>query len=301
MDIKQLNYLNTLYVTRSFTKAASQHFISQPNITTSIKKLEEELNCKLIDRDTRPLRFTEEGEFFMPYVKNILLSVNEGRAALDQFLKKSIPKLNVCISSSIGNGLLPLLYTDFVNQYPGLEFLSVDLTMQMILDFLWKEDIDFAYTIIPAEIDLERYQVTLLQKSELCLLLHKENPLSIKESISFDMLKEERIITFPDGSLILKRLLNSATLENAKLNIHKVAQIYVMEELVKENYGIATIIQNAFNAGRIYDDFVVKSFQQPIYFEEGFIVKKGKKLSRQVESFREFVMKEAESKKELLS
>ena len=290
MELRQLSYLNTIYTARSFTKAARQHYTSQPNITTAIRKLEEELNTTLIDRDTRPLSFTEAGEFFMPYVKNILLSVNEGKAALNQYLKKSLPRLNVCISSSVGNGLLPLLYTEFTSLYPGMEFMSYDLTMEMILDFLWAEEIEIAYTIMPEQMDLDRYQVTLLQKGELCLLINRQHPLAQMDSISFDMLKNERIITFPDGSLILNRLQSCAAMEGASLDIHKVAQTFVMEEMVRTNYGIATAIRNSFNADREDVDYVMKSFQEPILFEEGFIIKKGRKLSGPTQAFQEFIL-----------
>lgn len=294
MEIKQLQYLNTLYETKSYTKAAEKHFISQPNITTAVKKLEEELNCQLINRQSRPLRFTEEGEFFITYVKNILYSINEGKIALESFIKKRNTTIHISIAASIGNGLLPLLYTEFLSSNSGVDLRCMDASMAMILDFISNDTLDLAYTMIPNHKDLRKYNITLVQNSELCLLINKDHPLASEDRISFSMLKDERILTFPEGSLILDRLQHYSKIENVSLNYQIFTQVYVMEELVKQNYGIATITVNAFNRNDTYDKYVVKPFETPILFEEGFIVKKGKILSIHHELLMKYITDKAD-------
>jgi DNA-binding transcriptional LysR family regulator len=50
---------------KSFNKAAARLYISQPPLSRQIKQLEEEIGVTLIDRENRPLKLTEAGEFFM--------------------------------------------------------------------------------------------------------------------------------------------------------------------------------------------------------------------------------------------
>jgi len=53
MELRQLQYFREVCYEKSFTKAANNLFVSQPVITNSIHKLEEELEVRLLDRDTK--------------------------------------------------------------------------------------------------------------------------------------------------------------------------------------------------------------------------------------------------------
>ena len=66
-----LNAYKTFYVVakwESFSKAASELYISQPAVSYSIKKLEEELNTKLFIRLNRGIKLTDAGEKLKFYV-----------------------------------------------------------------------------------------------------------------------------------------------------------------------------------------------------------------------------------------
>ena len=61
---KYADYIYEIYKEKSFTQAAENLFISQPALSATVKKLEEEMHVKLFDRSANPLELTLEGEAY---------------------------------------------------------------------------------------------------------------------------------------------------------------------------------------------------------------------------------------------
>lgn len=72
MEIRQLEYFVSALL-GNLTRVAERHFVSQPNITIAIKKLETELGVTLFDRKKNKLVLTEEGMFFLQKLNLSLL------------------------------------------------------------------------------------------------------------------------------------------------------------------------------------------------------------------------------------
>ena len=64
MNLNQLYYFKELAKERQFSKAAKNLYISQPSLSNSIKSLEKELNCQLINRNGGQITLTEYGKIF---------------------------------------------------------------------------------------------------------------------------------------------------------------------------------------------------------------------------------------------
>ena len=64
MNLNQLYYFKELAKERQFSKAAKNLYISQPSLSNSIKSLEKELNCQLINRNGGQTILTEYGKIF---------------------------------------------------------------------------------------------------------------------------------------------------------------------------------------------------------------------------------------------
>ncbi len=75
MQIKQLEYLLKIVECGSITKAASELYISQPNLTKAIHQLEEEFDIKILARKPRGVDLTLDGKNFVYYAKNVVSSI----------------------------------------------------------------------------------------------------------------------------------------------------------------------------------------------------------------------------------
>ena len=82
MNFQQCRYVQTIAETGSFSKAAKKLFLTQPNLSASIRDLEEELGVQLFERSNTGAKLTDDGHDFLKYAKRILgeLDLLEGRS-----------------------------------------------------------------------------------------------------------------------------------------------------------------------------------------------------------------------------
>lgn len=72
MNIQQFRYVEAIAETGSFNQAAKLLYMTQPNLSSSIKDLENQLGVKLFSRSNTGVRLTDEGHDFLKYAKRIL-------------------------------------------------------------------------------------------------------------------------------------------------------------------------------------------------------------------------------------
>ena len=77
MNLIHLKYVVELDKTRSFSKAAENLYMGQPNLSRAIKELEEKLHIKIFNRTTKGIEVTPDGEEFIQYAKKILYELEK--------------------------------------------------------------------------------------------------------------------------------------------------------------------------------------------------------------------------------
>lgn len=100
--LRKMKYFVTVCETRNFTKAAQLLHVSQPSITSSIAKLENELGLMLLKRNHHQVELTKEGELFYERAVKVLRDVNDMIEEFKDRGRKSERTLNLAISTSIG-------------------------------------------------------------------------------------------------------------------------------------------------------------------------------------------------------
>jgi len=118
MDLDQMKYFCDLVRVQSFTKVAELNFISQPAVSLSIQKLEEDLGVKLLERTTRRVLPTEEGRIFHEYARDILERVREARSVLLERQEKMLGTLSLATVHSVGLHELPVYLKEYIRRYP---------------------------------------------------------------------------------------------------------------------------------------------------------------------------------------
>ena len=99
MKVEQLRQMVELANTRSMNQAAANLFMSQPNLSISIRKLEEELGCALVVRSSRGIALTTRGERFVEQAESILYQFDNLRAACQPYGNKALPSLSLAIAN----------------------------------------------------------------------------------------------------------------------------------------------------------------------------------------------------------
>src|SRR5947209_14316573 len=118
MELDQMRLFVDLVRTGSFTKVAEMNYVTQPAVSSRIRKLEEELGTRLVERTTRKVIVTEEGRIVFDYAKEILRQIQEMKGLLVERLDHTVGMVRLATIHSIGLHELPAYLKLFINRYP---------------------------------------------------------------------------------------------------------------------------------------------------------------------------------------
>jgi DNA-binding transcriptional LysR family regulator len=142
-------YLRALVEHGNFSNAARALFISQPYLSKFIKKLEDELGIKLINRSGTPITLTYAGERYLAYMDKIdetyLNMINE----MQSINKMKKGRLKLGINPVLGSHTLYNLLPQFMSVYPGIEIALVEETSNNIEQSLLQREIDICLNMLP--------------------------------------------------------------------------------------------------------------------------------------------------------
>ncbi|NNF20707.1 MAG: LysR family transcriptional regulator, partial [Saprospiraceae bacterium] len=151
MNIKQLRYILSVDESRHFERAAEKCFISQSTLSTMIGKFEDEIDIKVFDRKSKPVRVTEEGKVIIDKIRKIIKEV-EGLDNLVQELKGEMRgKITIGVIPTIAPYLLPRFVPSFANRFPGIHISIKEMTTENILRELLNRQLDIGIAAIPLE------------------------------------------------------------------------------------------------------------------------------------------------------
>lgn len=179
MELRHLRYFVAVAEEKSFNKAAERLFISQPPLSRQIRQLEEEIGVTLIDRDNRPLKLTEAGEFFYDHALQIIKKSDDLRAMT--FRKGSFDNsLSIGFVSSILYGILPKVIARFREVYPNIEIKLYELNS-------WQQ----TQGLVDGKIDVGFGRLLFEDASIRRMVLREEN-LVVAIPVSHALVKENR-------------------------------------------------------------------------------------------------------------
>ncbi len=120
MDLWRLHIFCRVVELRSFSKAASAVYLSQPTVSSHIKDLENHFECKLVDRLGREVAPTKAGQLLYGYASKMIAMKEEAEKALAEFQGKIRGHLTIGASTIPGGYILPPLLGGFKQAYPDV-------------------------------------------------------------------------------------------------------------------------------------------------------------------------------------
>lgn len=119
---QMLQYLDMLLKHGNYTKAAKTLYISQPYLTQTIKKVEQELGIEIINRQATPLQLTEAGTIYYQYLRSLETNQDQLKKKLAKYTRSDRTIIRIGILPSLGTYLLPLFLTTYLRQHPQVTF-----------------------------------------------------------------------------------------------------------------------------------------------------------------------------------
>lgn len=157
--LSELKQVYTVYQEKSFSKAAKKLHLSQPALSANIKKIENQLGCIIFDRSTIPLSITDEGQYCLGCIKDMLSIENKMET---YFIDKQNPmegKLTLGGSSYFCGYVYPYLINLFHQKYPKVKIELIEDNTAGLISGLSDEHIDiiFETCINPSNKEIQTY------------------------------------------------------------------------------------------------------------------------------------------------
>jgi DNA-binding transcriptional LysR family regulator len=198
MNISYDHYAVFYYVAKygSFTKAANALLLNQPNLTRTVKSLEEELGCALFLRSNKGVKLTSAGETLFEHVSAAFEHFFAAEEELS--LNKSLERGVVHIGASeiaLHLHLLPIL-NKFKSEYPGVRIKISHLSAPGALSKLNSGLIDLAMFTSPMEYDPEISAVAVKHFREVAVCGENYRGTDGKAGLTFAELAKHPIVSF---------------------------------------------------------------------------------------------------------
>jgi DNA-binding transcriptional LysR family regulator len=103
----------------SFTRAADDLQIPRATVTNLMKRMEERLGARLLERTTRTVRLTHDGEAFYRRCVRLVADMEEAEGSFHDVAPKGLLRVNV--QGTLAKHFVMPALPDFVAQYPGIE------------------------------------------------------------------------------------------------------------------------------------------------------------------------------------
>lgn len=159
VDLNLLKIFIAVASQGSFAQAAQQLSMPTSNVSRSIKQLEQQLNCRLIERTTRNMRLTEQGDILLKQSQKLYKELDE---TLSQISHREVLSgtLRMTIPSEAGSLLLAEVIAEFALQHPQLAIYCD--TQLMPLDVI-NNDIDLLFTFHRGELENSSYHSRVIK------------------------------------------------------------------------------------------------------------------------------------------
>src|ERR1700757_4739005 len=181
--IDKLEYLLALARERNFGKAAEQCGVTQPTFSSGIKQLEEILGVMLVQRTSRFLGFTAEGERVLDWARTIVADARAMRAEV-QTLKKGLAGHLRIAAIPTALPMVSALTTPYRAKHPNVKFTILSRTSIDILQMVENLEVDAGLTYIDNE-PLGRLRAVPLYNEQYRLLTSADSPLGDHDRVTW--------------------------------------------------------------------------------------------------------------------
>ena len=142
MTLLQLRYIIAIDRYRHFGKAAEACGLTQSTLSLMVKKLEEELDVRIFDRDSHPVAATEIGRKIIDQAKVVLYNADQ-IAQMTRSEKETLSgPLKIALISTVSPVLVPGLFKYIGERYPTISLQTEEMLTETVKEKLRKAEVD---------------------------------------------------------------------------------------------------------------------------------------------------------------
>jgi DNA-binding transcriptional LysR family regulator len=240
LDSRQLRAFVSLAKTGSFTQTARSLNLSQSAVSHSMKALERDVGCRILDKLGKKAVLTQAGEQLLAYAERILAQMSEARADLSRLGKWGQSRLRLGASTTAAQHILPGVLREFKDSFPSCVISIEPGDTPEMIDALRAHRIDLALNLEPS--GGEPLDFRPLFADELHFILAPQHPWALAGRVTRAEIARQNYILYKQRSYTSAMI--EAYFRDENVVLHSQLDLGNMEaikELVKLNLGISIL------------------------------------------------------------
>ncbi|MFF1920912.1 LysR family transcriptional regulator [Streptomyces sp. NPDC058221] len=190
-DLRVLRYFVTLAEHRTFARAAEALHLTQPSLSRQIRRLEQQLGARLLDRTPQGSRLTAAGEVFLPGAKALLRTAGTTAA----LARAAAEPARITIGYTTNIIVTPAA-RELRRRHPEADVNTAHLSWDQVRPALLDRRVDAVVTRLPLQ--TAKLHVTILYDEPRVLVVPIDHRLAGRESVALADFADEPLIRASD-------------------------------------------------------------------------------------------------------
>jgi LysR family transcriptional regulator, low CO2-responsive transcriptional regulator len=193
-DLRQLRAFVAVVEEGSFTLAAKRIFVTQSAVSHSLRTLEEQLACRLLDRSGKRVAVTAEGELLLRRCKRVIFELEQASRDLDGLRRWGQTRIRIGAPHSLCHFLIPSVLREFRDCFPRCEPLIEAGDTTFLLNRLASSDLDLVVGLKPRGKSDDGYRPMF--KDRLAFVVSPFHPWALDHSAVLPSINDHQFIIY---------------------------------------------------------------------------------------------------------
>ena len=199
-SLKQIRSFVAVARLRSFTRAASLLHVSQPTLTVQIRRLEDALGLRLIDRNTRSVELTRIGREMLPVFETMVQEFDGVLLGVRDVAEQRRGVVKLAALPSVAAGALPDVIRTFRELRPGVSFVLKDVVASRVLGLVRSEEADLG--VMGGEVAHADIEIIFTARDQMHAVFPAGHPIEHAASVTAVLLATYPLVMMdPDTSV----------------------------------------------------------------------------------------------------
>jgi len=224
----------------TFAEAAEKMFLSQPALSSAIKKMEIQLGGDLFSRTTRKVELSPEGALFLPVALRLMNDWEEAFSDLHTLFSLGRGKLSIAAMPSFAAGQLPQILQLYQAEFANIKLSVADIVMESVYKEVREARVEIGFTF-----EHERQEGTIfhpLFTDDFMVILPSTHPLAALPSIQWQDIVNYPFVAMNKSSAMRGWIESHVQLLGFKLNVvAEAGQLATLGQFVKHGLGVSVV------------------------------------------------------------
>ncbi|MGV0821066.1 LysR family transcriptional regulator [Martelella sp. AMO21009] len=196
-NLRQIEIFVAVAEEAGFTAASERLSMVQPAVSIAVRKLEETVGVKLLDRTGSKVRLTSEGVYFLKQVQRIRSEFGSLEREMRALRTLAGGEITIGAPPIITGFLLPKLIRDFAARYPHVKLSTLTGSSESVLGKLRERKIDVGF--VSGDHKLDGMESAIIERHPFVACAAKGTVFAKRREVDWDELLKEPLVLFPKG------------------------------------------------------------------------------------------------------